>query len=281
MEGGEDDESPPRERPARVELIEGPVAEVAKYLDMSGSHRFEWNENANRFQSKGVPEEWQPWGSVPPNSEGWLQLRGQCLSWMACTSKVLQTVDNKHLNRHTDYLYGGPTVNFVDLQLTPHVGRRMQALAHLTECMNNYGEFPMDCVVPTPHTEILFGQGKSNRLVRGMRMKNSTQRVSKSIDFASDCPSGEKWLKSFRRSVTDDQNAGVQDPDEEVDKNDSGMVETQMVRMVVRIFPVAHAGFKGIGRVISLVGLPGVNIAKCLQRVCDPRYYPQTLKRSR
>jgi hypothetical protein len=50
-------------------------------------------------------------------------------------------------------------------------------------------------------------------------------------------------------------------------------VETQIVRLVVRLFPVVHEKFKGIGRVISLVGLPGVNVAKCLQRVCDPRYY--------
>lgn len=51
------------------------------------------------------------------------------------------------------------------------------------------------------------------------------------------------------------------------------MVETQMVRLVVRIFPVVHKEFKGMARVISIVGLPGVNIAKCLQRVCDPRFY--------
>jgi hypothetical protein len=58
------------------------------------------------------------------------------------------------------------------------------------------------------------------------------------------------------------------------DKN-NGMVETQIVRLVVRIFPVVHKDFKGLGRVISIVGLPGVNIAKCLQRVCDPRFYDQ------
>ena len=52
-----------------------------------------------------------------------------------------------------------------------------------------------------------------------------------------------------------------------------GMVETQMVRLVVRLFPITHKKFKGLGRVISLVGLPGVNVAKCLQRVCDPRFY--------
>jgi hypothetical protein len=63
--------------------------------------------------------------------------------------------------------------------------------------------------------------------------------------------------------------------DEETDKKTeaSGMVETQMVRLVVRIFPVVHKSFKGMGRVISLIGLPGVNVAKCLQRVCDPRFY--------
>jgi hypothetical protein len=51
------------------------------------------------------------------------------------------------------------------------------------------------------------------------------------------------------------------------------MVETQMVRLVVRMFPIIHKSFKGIGRVISIVGLPGVNVAKCVQRVCDPRFY--------
>ena len=51
------------------------------------------------------------------------------------------------------------------------------------------------------------------------------------------------------------------------------MVETQIVRLVIRIFPVVHKRYKGVGRVISLIGLPGVNVAKCLQRVCDPRYY--------
>jgi hypothetical protein len=56
---------------------------------------------------------------------------------------------------------------------------------------------------------------------------------------------------------------------------DHGMVETQIVRLVVRIFPVVHKDFKGLGRVISIIGLPGVNIAKCLQRVTDPRFYDQ------
>ena len=37
--------------------------------------------------------------------------------------------------------------------------------------------------------------------------------------------------------------------------------------------PIIHKSFKGIGRVISIVGLPGVNVAKCVQRVCDPRFY--------
>ena len=63
------------------------------------------------------------------------------------------------------------------------------------------------------------------------------------------------------------------DDDDPLPKQDRGMVETQMVRMVVRMFPVIHESYKGIGRVISLIGLPGVNIAKCLQRVCDPRFY--------
>ena len=48
------------------------------------------------------------------------------------------------------------------------------------------------------------------------------------------------------------------------DDKKNGMVETQMVRLVVRIFPVVHKDFKGLGRVISIVGLPGVNVAKCL-----------------
>ena len=63
------------------------------------------------------------------------------------------------------------------------------------------------------------------------------------------------------------------DVDEEKTEDDRVMVETQMVRLVVRIFPIVHKDFKAMGRVISLVGLPGVNVAKCLQRVCDPRYY--------
>lgn len=54
---------------------------------------------------------------------------------------------------------------------------------------------------------------------------------------------------------------------------DRGMVETQIVRLVVRIFPVVHENYKGMARVISLVALPGVNLAKCIQRVCDPRFY--------
>jgi hypothetical protein len=64
-----------------------------------------------------------------------------------------------------------------------------------------------------------------------------------------------------------------EDVGDEIPGKRGGMVETQMVRLVVRIFPIVHKHFKGIGRVISLVGLPGVNVAKCLQRVCDPRYY--------
>ena len=61
--------------------------------------------------------------------------------------------------------------------------------------------------------------------------------------------------------------------DDDKVENGKGMVETQIVRLVVRVFPVVHKECKLMGRVISLVGLPGVNVAKCLQRVCDPRFY--------
>jgi hypothetical protein len=73
----------------------------------------------------------------------------------------------------------------------------------------------------------------------------------------------------------DDDDEFLQDDADEdkADDDDAGMVETQMVRLVVRIFPMVHKGCKVMGRVISLIGLPGVNVAKCLQRVCDPRYY--------
>jgi hypothetical protein len=63
------------------------------------------------------------------------------------------------------------------------------------------------------------------------------------------------------------------DVDEDKVEDGHGMVETQMVRLVVRIFPVVHKDCKVMGRVISLIGLSGVNVAKCLQRVCDPRFY--------
>jgi hypothetical protein len=253
------------------EAIEGPVSEVDKYLNMDMSCHYEWNTDESRFRATGVPDEWKPWGCVAANVGNHLMLRDKWLSWMACTGKILQTVDNKHLNRHLDYLYAGPTINFVDLQCTPQIGRRMEILAHLVECMNNHGELPMDCVVPTRQTEILFGQNKSNRLVRGMRIKHSLQSVSRSI-APEDARVDERFLKSFRRGVPEVGQEDMADPDQDLSKKDAGMVETQMVRMVVRFFPVVHPSFKGIGRVISLIGLPGVNVAKCLQRVCDPRY---------
>jgi hypothetical protein len=190
---------------------------------------------------------------------------------MACTSKTLQTVDNAHLNRHLDYLYAGPTINFVDLQITPQIGRRMQILSHFVECINNLGEYPLDCVVPTPETELVFKQGRSNRLVRGMRMKNTTHAVSRELKLVSAARSDEKWLKSFNRAT--DSTTATAAAAATATTADRGFVETQMVRMVIRLFPVVHPSFKGIGRVISLVGLPGVNIAKCIQRVCDPRFY--------
>ena len=117
---------------------------------------------------------------------------------------MLQTVDNKHLNRHLDYMRAGPTVNFVDLQTTPQVGRRLQAVGHVVECINNLGEFPLDCVVPTPQTELLFGKGKSSKLVRGMRMKNQTQRAEREPDVMTadtDARFAEKWVKNFRRGA--------------------------------------------------------------------------------
>jgi hypothetical protein len=199
------------------------------------------------------------------------------LTWMACTSKLLQTVDNKHLNRHLDYQYAGPTVSFVDVQTTPQIGRRLQILSHLVECINNFGEFPIDCVVPTPETELLFGNGRCGKLVRGMRMKSGDQGASREIELTSSLRAAEKWLKNFKRGTVTggdpEDEFMVEDVGDETAGVKGGMVETQMVRLVVRLFPITHKAFKGIGRVISLVGLPGVNVAKCLQRVCDPRFY--------
>jgi hypothetical protein len=82
-------------------------------------------------------------------------------------------------------------------------------------------------------------------------------------DLRSGCASGNDEDDDFMREDVGDDTPGKK----------GGMVETQMVRLVVRIFPIVHKNFKAVGRVISLVGLPGVNVAKCLQRVCDPRHY--------
>jgi hypothetical protein len=128
------------------------------------------------------------------------------LTWMACTSKLLQTVDNKHLNCHLDYMRAGPTVNFVDLQTTPQIGRRLQIMGHLVQCMNNFGEFPLDCVVPTDETELVFGVGRSNKLVRGIRMKVAPKAVNRSrlareVELTSSDRVREKWLKSFTRGA--------------------------------------------------------------------------------
>ena len=248
----------------RVAATEGLNSEVKKYLDCTHRHSLTWSDDHERYRDREVEDQWKPWGKVPSNTAGYLCLREKWLTWMACTSKLLQTVDNRHLNRHVDYLYAGPTVNFVDLQSTPQIGRRLQALSHLVECVNNLGEFPLDCVVPTPETELLFGQGKGCKLVRGMRMKSETARASRELELTSSSRASEKWLKSFRRGTVNDRD----DDDEMAAERDDadgnagdvrGMVETQMLRLVVRIFPVVHATYKGMGRVISLVGLPGVN----------------------
>jgi hypothetical protein len=248
----------------RAAAAEGLNSEVQKYLGCAPRHSLSWSEEHERYRDPEVDAEWVPWGKVPSNKEGYLCLRDKWLTWMACTSKLLQTVDNRHLNRHLDYLYSGPTVNFVDLQSTPQIGRRLSALAHLVECVNNLGEFPLDCVVPTPETELLFGQAKGSKLVRGMRMKSEASRASQELNLTSSSRASEKWLKSFRRGAIDgrededDMGAEKDDADGKVGDG-RGMVETQMLRLVVRIFPVVHAHYKGMGRVISLVGLPGVS----------------------
>ena len=188
----------------RQAAVEGINSEVAKFLTNQPSvrHFMRWVDSMDRFQEQAVDEDSKPWGRVADNKDGHLCLREKWLTWMACTSKLLQTVDNKHLNRHIDYQYAGPTVNFVDLQTTPQIGRRLQILSHFVECINNFGEFPLDCVVPTPETELLFGQGKGCKLIRGMRMKSPPQRVAREIELTSTTRSAEKWLKNFHRGDT-------------------------------------------------------------------------------
>ena len=185
----------------RAAAVEGINSEAARFLtnEPNVRHYMRWVQSHDRFQEQGVDEGWTPWGRVSDNKDEHLCLRQNWLTWMACTSKILQTVDNKHLNRHLDYQYAGPTVNFVDIQNTPAIGRRLQMLAHFAECINNFGEFPLDCVVPTPETELLFGQGKGNKLVRGMRMKSSSHRVTRELELRSKTRAAEKWLKSFNR----------------------------------------------------------------------------------
>ena len=197
----------PRQAPQdqqRAAAIEGINSEVTKFLtnDSGVRHFMRWVSSMDRFQEQAVNEEFKPWGRVADNKDGHLWLKEKWLTWMACTSKLLQTVDNKHLNRNIDYQYAGPTVNFVDLQTTPQIGRRLQILSHFVECINNFCEFPLDCVVPTPETELLFGQGRGCKLVRGMRMKISKQLVAREIELTSTARSAEKWLKNFHRGDT-------------------------------------------------------------------------------
>jgi hypothetical protein len=188
----------------RAAAVEGIESEAKKFLtnEPNVRHFMRWVQSMDRFQEQAVDDSWTAWGRVADNKDGHLCLRETWLTWMACTSKVLQTVDNKHLNRHLDYQYAGPTVNFVDVQTTPAIGRRLQMLAHFAECINNFCEFPLDCVVPTPETELLFGQGKGNKLVRGMRMKSCPQRVARELELTSTTRAAEKWLKNFSRGST-------------------------------------------------------------------------------
>jgi hypothetical protein len=179
--------------------VEGVNSDVQKYLQGDSRHCMRWVAEIDRFRELFVNPDLRAWGRIAGNPDGHLCLRAKWLTWMACTSKLLQTVDNKHLNRHLDYQYAGPTVNFVDVQTTPQIGRRLQMLSHFAECINNFGEFPIECVVPTPETELLFGQGRSGKLVRGMRMKSSTQGASREIELTSSLRSAEKWLKNFNR----------------------------------------------------------------------------------
>ena len=205
----EDTQGPRRRNPTTAEdrraqneaAIEGVAGEARQFLTPLGRSQMHWRGDKDRYIQTDIPDEWVPWGRVPDASDGHLKLREEWLSWMACTSKLLQTVDNKHLNRHLDYMYTGPTINFVDLQTTPQLGRRLEILAHLVECMNNYGEFPLDCVVPTKETEIVIGSNRGGKLVRGMRMKNPGKKVQRKVDLVSgqDARAAERWLKDFER----------------------------------------------------------------------------------
>lgn len=185
----------------RIAAIEGVNSEIRKFTDGGVRHFMRWCPTRNKYHDPHTPPEWKPWGKVAENVDEHLQLRKEWLAWMACTSKVLQTVDNEHLNRHLDYMHSGPTINFVDLQDTPSTGRRLQALGHLVECINNFGEFAADCVVPTPETEIVFGQGKASKTVQGMRMKNDVHVPRREEASVSPEDAGNKWLKSFRRGT--------------------------------------------------------------------------------
>jgi hypothetical protein len=198
-QGGRDLSGAADQETQRVAAIEGVNSDVAKFLKGGVRHPMVWREGEERYEQCGVPPEWKAWGLVAGNEDGYLKLRDTWLTWMSCTSKILQTVDNRHLNRHVDYMHSGPTVNFVDLEDSPQIGRRLQALAHFVECINNFGEFPVDCVIPTPETELLFGQGKACKTVRGMRMKNPKPLLSRDMSINSNARAGEKWLKSFRR----------------------------------------------------------------------------------
>jgi hypothetical protein len=186
----------------RAAALEGINSEAAKFLKQDTRNHMRWVKDLDRFREQNVSADWKAWGRIPDNPDEHLVLREKTLSWMACTSKILQTVDNKHMNRHLDYQYAGPTVNFVDVQTTPQIGRRLQTLAYFAQCINNFGEFPLDCVVPTPETELLFGQGKGCKLVRGMRMKVGIKRVSRELELTSTLRAAEKWLKNFDRGTT-------------------------------------------------------------------------------
>ena len=92
--------------------IEGVTSEVEKFMNSKARSQMHWANDIDRYRQDDIPEGWEPWGRVPDSSDGYLKLREKWLSLMACTSKLLQTVDNKHLNRHMDYMYSGPMMAY-------------------------------------------------------------------------------------------------------------------------------------------------------------------------
>lgn len=217
---------------------------------------------SEEYKARACKETWENVNNnlVPP-----VELMGS----MCATAACWRVVDSDWINKRLPFARNtGPCVSFCRKNHTPNIPDDFKQLAYFVSCINGMPNYD-ECIVPTENT-ILKWSSDGNHIL-GMQHTNADiEERMRQRSVVSDSVESKKQTFMGLEIPCADEVAYMRDDS----MDDTTHVTVDPIMLVVSVVPVFYTkedeDFKETFWIATLIPLPGVNILKCIEKVCRP-----------